>query len=158
MGTIPQTSKTPRLPKVGEFVRGQGTLVKMMDAAPLPPPPPPDYVFEEITAHCELRMGKEVLKELEECWDFYGKGKSVEDRVQYAKDYAAKHNLGPESQIHIVAIQTTAQVRKQPKRDQENHYDKNFINFEAIGHGWQSGLPNAVDSVVWSSKTPDAKP
>lgn len=137
-----------RLPNIGEYVRGVGTLVSIEDYTPPPPPLIKHYIFEEITARCEVRLNGETLNKFNSVWDFYGKAWSVEDAIKTAREYAKRQKLGPKSDIEVVAIKEIHQVKKQPRMD-VNSYDPQFINFERI---YDSSLPGPVEEVVWSSK------
>lgn len=149
-----KTETTPRLPRLNEYVRGQGTLVECEEVAPPPPPPTHDFIFEEITAHCELRHDGEVIKSFNSVWDFYGKGKSVEDAIACAKEYAAKKKLGPNSEMEVVAIETRERFRKRPKGEKKNFYAEEFLDFEPLEIGRSRGMPPAKLKVVWNSKKP----
>lgn len=138
----------PRIPKVGEYVCGQGTLVKVEDVTPPPPPKQTHYIFEVIEAHCEVRLGKRVLDAFEYVWDdLVGKGSSVKPVIDAAKKYAAKWQLGPKSDLEVVAVKVVRHVRRHIKAG-ENFYDETFRGFETI----KVGYDRYAQRVVWSSK------
>lgn len=141
----------PRIPEVGEYVRGCGTLIEIQQSEPLPPPPS-DYIFEEITARCEMRLNGETLKVFNSVWDFYGKGTSVKDAIREAKEYAEKHHLGPDSDCEVVAIKSISRTRKRCV-ERPNHYDQSFVFFETQPYG-KAGMPRDMEEVVWSSRNP----
>ena len=141
-----------RLPEIGEYVRGQGTLVAVQDIVPPPPPVDKDYIFGEITAGVELRLGIEVLNKVCTFWDAYGKETSVEAAIGEAKKYASERKIGPGSELEVVVIKTVEQTRKRPNRREENFYDKTFFSFEPLEVMSKVGLPDPVKTVVWSSK------
>lgn len=141
-----------RLPSIGEFIRGRGTLVAIQEKEPPPVPlPTKDYIFEEITAQYEVRLGDEVLKTSSMYNDFYGKGTSVESTISEAKEYAAERNIGPSSEIEVVVIKTVSQVRTIPAQT-KSYYDKQFPEFSALSWGCKYDLPDDVETVVWSSR------
>ena len=140
-----------RLPEIGEYVRGQGTLVAVQDIVPPPPPVDIDYIFEEIHARVELRLGSEVLNEVCTLWDAYGKETSVKAAIAEAKRYASERKIGPGSDLEVVVIKRVEQVRKRPNRE-ENFYDKTFSSFKSLEFGRLANLPDRVETVAWSSK------
>ena len=142
----------PRLPEIGEYVRGQGTLVAVQDIVPPPPPADRDYIFEEITARVELGPGSEVLKEICTLWDADGLESSVKAAIKGAKKYASQKGIGPKSELEVVVIKHTEQVRKRPDRNAENLYNRDFLSFEYLKYGSKLNLPDPVETVVWSSK------
>lgn len=144
----------PRLPAIGEYVRGIGKLLAMEELAPKPPPPPEhDYIFEEITAHVELRLNGEQVQTFSAFWDYVGRESSVVDATEQAKEFAARHHLGPSSDLDVVVIRTAAQIRKQP-RNNPNNYDKRFADFNPLEIGCCRDLPDPTETIVWSSKSP----
>jgi len=140
-----------RLPEIGEYVRGQGTLVAVQDIVLPPPPVDKDYIFEEITAKVELLLGSEVLNEVCTLWDAYGKETSVKAAIAEAKRYASERKIGPGSDLEVVVIKRVEQVRKRPNRE-ENFYDKTFSSFKSLEFGRLANLPDRVETVAWSSK------
>lgn len=146
----------PRLPEIGEYVRGEGTLVAVQDVVPPPPPIDKDYIFEEITTRVELRLGIEVLNEVCTLWDADGKETSVKTAIEEAKKYASNRNIGLGSELEMVVIKNVQQVRKRPWKSGENPYDRDFRRFEHLVVGSKANLPDPVETVVWSSR--EAKP
>lgn len=146
-------SKTERrLPEMGEYVRGQGTLVAVEEIVPPPPQVDRDYIFEEITAEVELRLGSEVLNHICSLWDAYGKDTSVKSAIEEGKRYASERKIGPGSELEVVVVKTVEQVRKRPKMGQENFYNPDFFLFESLQFGSKVDLPDPVRTVVWSSR------
>lgn len=144
--------KEKRLPNIGEYVRGLGTLVSIVDRDPPPPPPPTkDYIFEEISARCEVRLNGKKLKELNTFNDYYGKETSVEIAISEAKEYAERNKIGPNSDVEVVAIKIVEQFKKVPT-DKTNFYSTEHLNFESLKSGASWGLPDPTEEVVWSSK------
>jgi len=140
-----------RLPEIGEYVRGQGTLVAVQDIVPPPPAVNKDYIFEEITTRVELRLGDELLQTICHLWDFYGLEISVKEAIEEAKEYAAERKIGPGSDLEVVVIKIVEQVRKRPDRE-ENFYDKTFSSFKSLEVGSKANLSDPIESIVWSSK------
>jgi hypothetical protein len=142
----------PRLPEIGEYVRGQGTLVAVQEIVPQLLPVDKYYIFEEISARVELRLGAEVIKHVVTLWDFYGKGKSIEGAIEKAQEYVSKKGIGPQSELEVVVIKIVEQIRKLPNQYGENLRDPTFVSFESSGTGSKANLPDPVEAVVWSSK------
>jgi len=140
-----------RLPEIGEYVRGQGTLVTVQNIYPPPPPENKDYIFEEITVSVELRLGSEVLNKICTLWDAYGKETSVTIAIREAQRYASEREIGPEGQLEVLAIKRVEQVRKRPHHE-DNFYDKTFSSFKSLEVGSKDNLPDPVESIVWSSR------
>jgi hypothetical protein len=140
-----------RLPEIGEYVRGQGTLIAVQEIVPPPPPVDRDYIFEEITARVELRLGAEVLNEICTLWDAYGLETSVKVATREAQRYASERKIGSGSDLEVVVIKIVEQVRKRPHRE-ENFYDKTFSSFKSLEVGSKANLPDLIETVVWSSR------
>jgi hypothetical protein len=145
-----------RLPEIGEYVRGDGTLVAVQEIVPPPPPVNWDYIFEEITARVELRLGTEVLNKVCTLWDAYGLGASVTAATEDAKKYASKRKIGPSSELEVVVIKIIERVRKRPEKDSKNFYNPILQSFEPLQYGSKAELPDPVETVAWSSR--EAKP
>lgn len=141
-----------RLPEIGEYIRGQGTLVAIQEIIPPPPPVDRHYIFEEITARIELRLGTEVLNGIGRLWDFYGKESSIDGAIEDAQKYASERKIGPASELEVVVIKIVEQVRKHLKEHEENFYDRTFVSFEPLKFGCKVNLPDPVETVVWSSR------
>lgn len=150
--------KESRMPEIGEYVRGQGTLVEIQDIIPPPPPINKDYIFEEITASVELRLGDEVLNKIYNLWDAYGKGNSVKNAIEKGQEYASKKKIDTKSDLEVVVIKIVEQIRKRPNKFQKNFYDETFYLFDSLETGSKWNLPDPVRTVVWSSRWKDGKP
>ena len=150
-------STIPRIPDVKDFVRGIGKLVRV-ETVPPPPQPPPEihYIFEEINARTELRLGDEVVKEVQTLNDFYGEGTSVESSIEEAKKMAAKRKLGPKSELEIVVIEIRSlsrHLRDDSKKD--NFYDRDFVAFKDLErYASRNNLPEPKEKIVWTSRKP----
>lgn len=140
-----------KVPEVGEYLRGTGKLIAVEEVPPKPEEVVKDFIFEEITAHCELRIGAEVIKEIVNYWDFYGRETSVESAIKTAQEYAANRGIGPNSPMEVVVIKVTVQRRKRLKPHAENKYANEYFDFASLEWGDQHGLPPAVKEVVWYS-------
>ena len=138
-----------KLPKVGEYVRGVGTLVEI--DTPPPPPPQKDYIFEESTARIEVRRNGLVMNTHGTRWDYYGLGTSVETAIHDAKKLAKDEGYTPQSECALVVVKIVSYIRKRPGA-QENSDDPKYREFKALDHGCRLDLPPDSESVVWSSK------
>lgn len=144
---------TPREPKVGEYVRGVGTLIAVQEVPPPPPPKPEtDYIFEEIGATTEIRLNGNMLTSGASYTDFYGKGTSVETAIEEARDYADRNGITADSDIEVVAIKKVEQARKR-STNKKCFYAKEFLNYEHISRGYDHDLPEKSEEIIWSSKT-----
>jgi len=61
-----------KIPAIGEYVRHVGKLIRIEDEIPQPQPISKDYIFEEIDARIEVKLGDTVLKTIGAYSDFYG--------------------------------------------------------------------------------------
>lgn len=143
----------PRLPEVGEFVRGVGTLVEVQQT-PAPPPPPPDYIFAEQDGRTELRRGDDVLKVIQTLNDFYGKGAGVETSIEEAKQYAVNHNITDASEVEVVVVKVVSYSRSRNSHG-KNFYDNTFVDFKTLDSGATWDVPGDEETDVWSSKRGD---
>lgn len=145
--------ENPRLPVIGEFVRGCGELVSV-EVIPPPPAPPPetDYIFKEISARAEVRLRKSgrVLDVLETHNDHYGKATSVESIIELAQKYARANEISAESDIEVVAIRIETHFRARPL-NKEGFYARDFFAFRPLDRGSSWNVPPATEEVVWSS-------
>lgn len=144
----------PRLPQIGEYVRGHGTLVSI-EIVPPPPQPPPreDYIFQEITARAEVRFGREVLKSLGTYNDHYGLETSIRAARETAEGYAKVHGIPPDGQLEVVVVRVASHFRARPE-NKEAFYDRKFFAFEPLRTRYDSGVPPETEEVVWSSAWP----
>jgi hypothetical protein len=98
--------KDLKIPKIGEYVRGLGTLLAIEKNEPKPvKPPPEEYIFQEINSQIEILVGEVVVKPGNVFWDFYGDersqaaGKRDEDhgRWQLRNTSDQDHKPGPQA-------------------------------------------------------------
>jgi hypothetical protein len=143
--------KEPRIPKVGEFVRSIGTLVKIDKVQPPPPKLIDEYIFEQIEARIEVRFNGEKLKDLSTFSDFYGVGTSVDSAIKDAKEYSERRGITKDSDLEVVVIKVVSQYRAKVS-NVENYYDKEYHYFDAFSYGCKRDLPEDIETVVWSSK------
>lgn len=147
---------SPRLPEIGEFVRSSGKLVAIEEIPPPPQPPPVlDYIFEQVSGRAELRLHGERLQKGETFSDFYGLESSVESAKEQAQAYAKRHGISPGSDLEVVAVRVVSYYRARPT-PRENFYAREFVNFEYLSSGAERDVPPEVETVVWSSRNPEA--
>lgn len=142
-------SKIP--PAVGEFVRHVGRLVSIEDVTP-PVVIVRDYIFEQISAKCEVRLGTEIIKYIQTLSDWYGEGTAVATAITEMKEYAIAREIGPTHPLEIVVIRIAQQARMRP-----NPAEHSREPFRQIEYDYLRGLPEPTETVVWSSKHPSAK-
>ena len=144
----------PRFPEPGEYVRGNGTLIEVVDRVPPPPPPAKDYVFETVEARCELRLNDDVLSVHQTLWEFGGKGAAVSEAIKDMTKFMEDNGVGPDSDLEVVVVKVTEQIRMRPTLNcnDYNRYDRQFRSMDSFMAGCYEGLPPATEEVVWSSK------
>jgi hypothetical protein len=140
-----------KIPTIGEYVRNIGTLVKIETVQPPIPAPYKEYIFEDIEAKCELRLGEEVLNEIETLCDFYGLGTGLQTAIDEMKDYAKRRGLNKNSEVEVVVIKVISQYRKKII-DTPNYSAKEYVNFDYVYRNTRD-LPEPIKQVVWSSKS-----
>jgi hypothetical protein len=145
---------TPRLPAVGEYVRGVGTL-HAVEQPPAPPPPPPVYIFQQTTATAELRRNGELLKELQTLTDWYGLETSVATCIDEMRSYCARQRITSTSELEVVVVRVVSYYRARPVHQQENILAREFQSFSVLDHGGCWDVPEPEETVVWSSRNLD---
>lgn len=148
----------PRLPEIGEFVRGVGRLVSVVEPMPLQPPPK-DWIFEDVSARGELRRNGKVLKEFNTYSDFYGLGTSITEAIKEAEEYVAEEGITPESGLEVVVVKIISYARHRPQGGpgNANVYDAKFVNFKSLDNGACWDVPEEVETDVWSSVRGDLR-
>lgn len=141
-----------KIPKVGEYERNVGTLIAIDVVTPPPPEIYNEYIFEVRTARCELRLNSEVVKTMQELNDFYGIGTGEKTAIKEMKEYAAKRNITAKSELEVVVIRVLEQTRMRPTQT-ENYSAKGYSDFEYLSSGSKRGLPEPLETIVWSSKS-----
>jgi hypothetical protein len=111
-----------------------------------------DYIFESVSAKCELRLGNETITHIQTLSDWYGEGTAVDTAIKEMKLYAAERQIGPASELDVVVIRVAQQARMRP-----NPMEGSREPFRTIAYGSLYGLPEATETVVWSSRKPDAE-
>lgn len=148
---------TPRLPEVGEFVRGVGTLAEVVTIPPPTQPPPTTvYVFEALNAQCRVLLNGKVFKTGSTYNDFYGLGSCVKEAIKDAKAFVRCEKIKKTGPIEVVVVKITsraARLRNVRPDYCVNFYDKTFVAFEnsSDGHDLPSDYED-TEEVVWSSR------
>lgn len=131
-----------RLPKIGEFVKGLGTVVEIRDVTPPPPPPPKaeHYVFSAAVYYCELRANGKCIVNY-----------ATHPDKEFIKKAARRHaeEVGPSDMVFVV-VQSTRHEIKAAGRGR-HHEDVEFCRFgDPKGH---HTVPNDIDKDVWECWT-----
>jgi len=140
----------PKIPTIGEYVKHVGTFIRVEDEEP---PPPPilkkDYIFEEITAHCILMVGNELIKDLGTYNDYYGLNQSVETAIEEMTNYCKVRKINKDSNFRVDIVKIVRQFRARP---QKSELMLNYIPFESLdSYRASKGLPEPTETVIWSS-------
>lgn len=148
-------NKIPRLPEIGEFVRGVGTLIEFHQPE-RPPTPPKDWIFEVLHGRAELWHGDEKIDDLFTYWDHKGLGSSFKSAIEDAKEYAVNKDIGPDSPLEVKVFKEIHRRRINPiikdPAFNYNFYDRAFFPFEECGSDISE-----VDELVWSSRKPETE-
>jgi hypothetical protein len=140
---------SPRLPEVGEYVRGQGVLVEVITTQPPIPAPMVEYVFEARSARKELRFNGMVLKEIETLWDWCGLGSGEKQAIEDLIGYCKEHGITKYSDVEAFVVREIDHVTKMPD-NKPNYYASDFVNFEDVSRYSKVVKHEEID--VWSSK------
>jgi hypothetical protein len=140
-----------KIPAVGEYVEHVGIFIRSETIEPPPPPDPEiDYIFEEVEARCELRLGDEVIDKIKTLNDWYGLETSVKTTIEDMKEYAEKRKLSSKSELEVVVIKVVRQYRARPVKIDRISYCPDFESLEY--YKATRGLPEPTETIVWSSK------
>lgn len=137
-------------PAVGEYVRHVGKLIAIEDVTP-PVKKVVDYIFESVSAKCELRFRGEVIKDLQTLNDFYGEGTGVATAIEEMQKYTADRKIAPDSEVEVVVLRIAEQCRM---RLNPAAYESVRMRepFRSIDYGCKRDLPEPTQTIVWSSK------
>lgn len=138
----------PRIPKIGEYVRGHGTLVSIQDITPIVNKQD-GYIFEYYNATYELRINGKVVSQGNTYNDFYGLETCLETAVGDAKEVAKE--LSVNSDVEVVVVKITGYSCKIPGID-KNFYDDKFKGFRGTENGHLADVPESKYEDYWSSK------
>lgn len=140
---------SPRLPEVGEFVKGVGRLVGV-EIIPPPPQPPPTtaFIFEEYGARVDLgRNGKKLDTLIGLDYSGSPDGAVAEARA-FASRWCRDNDVTATSEVVVIV---PAPRRFAEVHGRENFYAREFSAFEALARS-TSGLPDPVETAVWTSR------
>lgn len=135
----------PRLPIVGEHVRGLGTLMEIRDVTPPPPPKAEQYVFQDTHAYAEGRLNGKVLATGPTFNSINGPGTDVEAAKEAARRQAAV--IGPSDEIAFVVVQETFQSPVAAARLGAHFYDKTYRLLERPNR--PCSVPDPCTKDVW---------
>ena len=136
-----------RLPEIGEHLRLTGTLVEIQDVTPPPPARQLDYVFEDVTARVELLANGHLIDTRGTFNDFCGSAE--QSAIKEAQKVSAKYG----DAVEVRVVRVSERYRARPTdHGHEDFYNKGRLKFERLPHGCGAGMPEPVETVVWSSK------
>lgn len=145
---------TPRMPEVGEYVRGLGRLVSLEDVTP-EIKPMTGYIFEDLSATVEMWMNGKKLKECVTFNDIYGFESCIKAALEEVSDLKEQYGDGMEFKI----IKHTDYGCMMPWHEGSNFYDSDFKQFKEMG-AFHNGsiynrlkVPQSKHEEHWSSKT-----
>jgi hypothetical protein len=151
---VNEPKQPPRLPIVGEHVRGIGKLVEVQDVTRPPPPKAEDWIFSDTSAQVKCLANGIEIKEYSTFNNFYGEDRCVEHAIENAREVMKE--IGP-CDLEFIVVKTTALRRYRPTRE-VNYYARQFVDFRYLDSGSSHGLPDDVEEIVWWSKSPTPTP
>lgn len=144
--------KQLKIPEVGEYLRGTGTLIKIEKIQRSPESfVEYEYIFERITATGEMRRKGKTIQTFSTFWDHYGLNTSVEQCIDDMKHFAEDEDINKNSEVELVVIKTTTHRRFVPV-PRYNFYSPQHISFDTIVIGYRANLPPEKSEIVWSSR------
>lgn len=142
----------PRMPEVGEYVRGIGRLVSVDDITP-EVKQMTGYMFEELSATVEMWMNGNKLKECVTFNDIYGFETCLKAALEEVEDLKKQFGDGMEFKI----IKHTDYGCMMPWHEGSNFYDSGFRQFKNVEdfrtHYNHLKTPQSKQEEYWSSFT-----
>lgn len=130
----------PRVPQVGEYVRGQGTLVAVEDVTPVVETVL-DYIFQSERYEVRIIANGYVL----DTHHTLNEGYEAE-AIESAKRLSSKYGSGVEMQV----VKITERVRMRPQSF-STMYDPEFVDMKYSENGAKRGMPKDREEVIWTS-------
>jgi hypothetical protein len=137
-----------KIPQIGQYIRNTGKIVRIEE---IPQPTLIDYIIEEGTARCELRMKDKLLKNLGEYNDFYGQDTCKDGAIKDMIEYCEELGITKDSELEVVVVYVVEQSRMRPN-GRKNFCEDEYADFSAIEWGNKIGVADDVETVIWSSK------
>lgn len=134
----------PRIPEVGEFVRGLGKLVAIQEFPPVAPPS--DYIFEETECRIESYANGKFIQAFGTFHEHFGEGTAFSNAMADCKKLQKQYGPGIEFRIVKKTWQTRERTTHVP-----NYYQNDVMNFAKLEYGSGRDLPQDREEVVWSS-------
>lgn len=148
-----QESTIKRIPEIGEYVRGIGTLIRKDNVEPKPTPPPEhEWVFEEVTAEVELLVCDVKVTSYCVFCDGGELNSSIDTAKHEAKKVAVNLKVKADGETEIRVVRIVEHCRKQPSDLMPNYYQKDVLNFDPLKWGCKRDMPDPVRTVVWSTR------
>lgn len=114
------------------------------------------YVFHENEAIVRYIHGGHVLKEGSTYNDYYGELTCLKAAIESARHAMKCFNITPESELRVeVVLKVERSYRKKTGRKQYFRPDED--EYEIV-HGIGMSVDTISETVMWTSKEPDAEP
>jgi hypothetical protein len=131
------------LPKVGDFVKNVGRLIKVEEVPPVVPVK--DYIFESTSARVETRVNGHVVKSFSTFCDWGGRT-CIDHAIEEAKHLNDAY--GKSSMVFVV-VKITSQCRMRPIDSKSIYSEYNY--FKLLEFGSKANLPEDKEEDVWFS-------
>lgn len=145
-------TEIPKIPDVGDYVRGLGKLVAVEDVTPQVKPMT-GYVFEILSATVEMWANGNKLKECVTFNDLGGEESCLKSAVEEAESLIEHYGNGVEFRV----MKNTDYDCKAPWHEGSNFYDSKFRQFRdmaAFHHGNiynHMKVPQSKSELYWTS-------
>jgi len=143
------STEEPRIPEVGDYVKGHGKLISLHDVTP-PVQKITAYLFESHDATVVLRVNGIDVKHFVTLHSLWGIESCLENAVEEAESYAKKY-YG--EGIEIVVLHNISHVLGEIDRFKQNYHDRRFHGFTASDHSYEirDQIPEDRTEEYWSS-------
>lgn len=139
----------PRIPEVGEYVRGCGKLVEIKDVTP-PVKEVTGYIFESLQATVQLWLNGRHVEDFGTFNDFYGLETCLKTAIEEAGKLQEKY--GPAAEFKIVKHTYYSCSGLLHPEQETNFYDRKYRGFRKMTDGYDySKVPENKTELYWTS-------